>query len=53
MPHLGGDYGTALQAAAARGHKGVIEDLLRSGADVNLAGGFLFHYLEQMLSNYN
>ena len=45
MTHLGGDYGTALQAAAARGHKDNVEDLLRSGADVNLTGGFPFHCL--------
>ena len=45
MPHLGGDYGTALQAAAARGHKDIVEDLLKSDADVNLAGGLLSCHL--------
>ena len=45
MPQLGGDYGTALQAAAARGHKDIVEYLLGSGVDVNLAGGFPCHHL--------
>jgi hypothetical protein len=36
----GGDYGTALQAASAEGHKEVVEMLLAKGADVNVEGGF-------------
>ena len=36
---LGGDYGTALQAAAARGHERTVAYLLGSGADPNVAGG--------------
>ncbi|KAK3947728.1 ankyrin repeat-containing domain protein [Pseudoneurospora amorphoporcata] len=36
----GGDYGTALQAASARGYKEVVEMLLDKGADVNAQGGY-------------
>jgi ankyrin repeat protein len=35
----GGVYGTALQAAAAGGHKDVVKMLLEAGADVNAEGG--------------
>lgn len=35
---IGGDYGTALQAAAARGHVDVVNYLLAEGADPNSRG---------------
>ena len=40
---LGGDYGTALQAAAARGHEDVVQYLLGAGAQPNIAGGCFSH----------
>jgi hypothetical protein len=40
---IGGDYGTALQAAAARGHEAIVQDLLQAGADPNVAGGCFSH----------
>ena len=45
MSCLGGDYGTALQAAAARGHKAIVDKLLKCGASVDLSGGFPSHRL--------
>jgi ankyrin repeat protein len=36
----GGDYGTALQAAAAHGHEAIVVGLLERNADVNLRGGY-------------
>ena len=36
----GGSYGTALQAAAARGHDRTVELLLDRGADINAEGGY-------------
>ncbi|KAL9053328.1 MAG: hypothetical protein Q9162_004828 [Coniocarpon cinnabarinum] len=35
----GGKYGTALQAAAYKGHEGIVRELLERGADVNVQGG--------------
>ncbi|KAJ7872996.1 hypothetical protein B0H13DRAFT_1723593, partial [Mycena leptocephala] len=35
----GGHYGTALHAASARGHKGIILALLNKGANINAEGG--------------
>jgi ankyrin repeat protein len=35
----GGVYGTALQAASARGHAEIVRQLLERGADVNAQGG--------------
>ena len=35
----GGEYGSALQAASAKGNKEIIELLLERGVDVNLPGG--------------
>ena len=43
---LGGDYGTALQAAAARGYNNIVNDLLGSGADPNVAGKCFSHCME-------
>jgi ankyrin repeat protein len=37
----GGDYGSALHAASAEGHKQIVKLLLEKGADVNVQGG---HY---------
>ncbi|PSN59255.1 purine and uridine phosphorylase [Corynespora cassiicola Philippines] len=34
----GGDYGNALQSALARGHKDIVELLVKAGADVNAQG---------------
>ena len=50
---LGGDYGTALQAAAARGNTDVVECLLKSGADPNVEGWCFIIARELMRSNYN
>ncbi|KAH8801330.1 ankyrin repeat-containing domain protein, partial [Flagelloscypha sp. PMI_526] len=36
---IGGDYGTALEAAAARGHTGIVDQLLQANADPNIIGG--------------
>ncbi|KAL8744547.1 MAG: hypothetical protein Q9184_007987, partial [Pyrenodesmia sp. 2 TL-2023] len=36
---VGGLFGTALQAACARGHKGAFDRLMRWGADVSVKGG--------------
>ncbi|KAH8834644.1 hypothetical protein DL96DRAFT_1434774, partial [Flagelloscypha sp. PMI_526] len=36
---LGGDYGTALEAAAAKGHTGIVDQLLKANADPNIIGG--------------
>ena len=41
---LGGDYGTALQAAAARGHEDVVQYLLAAGAKPNIPGGCFSHF---------
>lgn len=35
----GGEYGTALKAAAYRGYKELVELLLDRGVDVNVKGG--------------
>jgi len=35
----GGEYGSALQAAAYNGHVGIVERLLNNGAKVNATGG--------------
>src|SRR5437763_14389938 len=35
----GGSFGTALQAASARGDDGIVQRLLEAGADVNAQGG--------------
>jgi ankyrin repeat protein len=35
----GGEYGNALQAASAEGHKTVVRLLLEKGADTNAQGG--------------
>jgi ankyrin repeat protein len=37
---VGGFYGTALQAAAARGHEKIVQLCLEHGADVNTVSGF-------------
>ena len=39
---LGGESGTALQAAAGSGDAGVVELLLEAGADANIEEPFLF-----------
>jgi hypothetical protein len=36
---VGGDYPTALQAASAQGHQGIVQMLLDESADVDLQGG--------------
>ncbi|KAH8801328.1 ankyrin repeat-containing domain protein [Flagelloscypha sp. PMI_526] len=36
---VGGDYATALQAAAARGHASIVDQLLNANADPNIIGG--------------
>jgi ankyrin repeat protein len=36
----GGGYGTAMQAASARGHDQIVQRLLEGGADVNAQGGY-------------
>ncbi|KAJ7240245.1 hypothetical protein C8J57DRAFT_102581 [Mycena rebaudengoi] len=36
---VGGDYGTALQAASARGHMAVVAYLVECGVDPNITGG--------------
>jgi ankyrin repeat domain-containing protein 50 len=36
---VGGEYGTALQAAAYRNKPRIVEELIDAGADVNLVGG--------------
>jgi ankyrin repeat protein len=38
--HQNGHFGNPLQAAACRGHTGVLRLLLQNGADVNKIGGF-------------
>jgi ankyrin repeat protein len=36
----GGEYGTALQAASARGYEQTMKLLLENNADVNAQGGY-------------
>lgn len=43
---LQGCYGNALQAAAFRGSKDLVQLLLNSGADVNAQGDFLGNALQ-------
>jgi len=35
----GGKFGTALQAASAKGHQSIVEILIKAGADINAWGG--------------
>jgi len=50
---LGGDYGTALQAAAARGYTDVVKCLLNSDADPNVEGWCFIIAGELMSNNYD
>jgi len=50
---LGGDYGTALQAAAARGYTDVVKCLLNSGSDPNVEGWCFIITGERMSNNYD
>jgi len=42
----GGYYGNALQAASAEGHKKVVQQLLKKGAEINAQGGFFDNALQ-------
>ena len=53
MSCVGGDYGTALQAAAARGYMDVVKCLLESGVDPNVEGWCFIIARELMRSNYD